>query len=386
MHKENKDLVIWMITPPNNIKNFILEIKKRWKGTLCLICCHDIKEERKKIGYNCDGLTVDKFVILDDEKNPKRFAHNFIKENSEAIHCFFGIYNEPSQYMYYLKSINPSAKIAAFSEKPALSSGSFIKRMLKRICGCFYYRFANKRAMRCVDAMFVCSLRGVADFKKYGWIKNNLFDFMYPDGEPQNVKLKVKGTPVRFLYVGRFGYRMRGLDVLMESFDRIKGENWTLSLVGGYGPEKDEVILWAKNNAKVTFEGTWKADEVQKKMTEYDVYVAPSREDSWNGQINMALLAGVGVITTDQTGSDELVSASGAGTVIKSSSAEQLTNALDKVIKNEEIVNEWKKKAAEYSERITVKETADYFCKVLEYIFCEREECPECPWLKERFE
>ena len=378
------DLVIWLITPPNNMRNFLNEVKARWNfGQVIIIASHPIRDERKKIGYSLDGITVDSFIVLDELENQVEFVESFIDAHAKDIHVFGGLRNDPAPIMYrYKRKYGSEAKIVAFTEKPALRSGSAFKRIMKRVGGQVIYRYIYRRAMKTVDGLFVVGSSGIESVRKYGWTKNNLFNFMYSDnvGASSFSRETVK-KPVQFLYVGRFDYEMRGLDVLMKAFDMLNCEGWHLTLVGGYGTDSNEVIKWAESKDSVSYIGAWPADSVLENMRSYDVYVCPVKEDSWNGQINMAISAGLGVISTDQAGSDELVRASNAGVVIKGGDPAELRAHIEEAICDINIVDEWKTSAREYLCRITADTVAEYFCDVLKGLYVSKSDSVSCPWL-----
>ncbi len=380
------DLIFWLITPPNNIKEIINELPAHWKhGEVIVVSCHDVREERKKTGYTSECENIRKMYILDNMEDPNGFVEEFLSKHREDIHVFGGLRKEPAPIMYRFKrKFGPNVRIAAFTEKPAVHSGSRTKQLTKQLLYKLIYGYIYKRAMNTVDLMFVVSESGIQAIREAGWKKDNLYAFMYCDNSTAKTlsTLEVTNRPVRFLYIGRFNYHMRGLDVLMEAFDSLQEQDWELCLVGGYGEDKDEVIAWAQEKEKVTFGGTWPADQVMDNMSNFDVYICPCKEDSWNGQINMALSAGMGVITTDEAGSHELVNASGAGFVIKKEDPAALRECMEAVIRDREMLLSWKQSAAKYADRITAKTVAKYFCDILEGNFMHGDPAVACPWLE----
>ncbi len=380
------DVIFWLITPPNNIKEIINEIPAHWgRGNVIVVSCHDVREERRKAGYTSECENIQQTYILDKMEDPEGFVKNFLTKHREDIHIFGGLRKEPAPIMYRFKrEFGPNVRIAAYTEKPAVHSGSHIKQILKKCLYKLIYGYIYRKAMKTVDLMFVLSESGIRAIREAGWKKDNLYDFMYCDNSiaKNHSSPDVTNRPIRFLYVGRFNYHMRGLDVLMEAFNSLTEKDWELCLVGGYGEKKDEVIAWAEETEQVTFGGTWPADQVMDNMSNYDVYVYPGKEDSWNGQINMALSAGLGVITTDEAGSDELVRTSGAGFVIKKEDPVALRKCLETIIRDRELLLQWKKSAVKYADRITAQTVAKYFCDVLESNFIYGNPSVPCPWLE----
>lgn len=362
---------------------FIQAVSSLWEGDVSVIACHNIRGERAASGFQDKFQWLSEYHVLENKPNPDEFAKDYILQNTDCIHVFCGLRREPANYMYLLKSINKSAKIVAITEKPAPNSGRKIVRFSKKLLFPIYYRYIYGKTQKTVQAMFVFSVHGVDFVKKHGWKKQNLYDFMYCDQIPDRLvaKQRAQSNYPHFLYVGRFNYRMRGLDVIMKAFDNIDGE-WSLALVGGYGEEKDAVISWANAKPRVEYLGRWQSDEVAEKMQDYDVYICASKEDSWNGQTNLALSAGLAVLTTTEAGSDELVKSSGAGLVLPAGDCDSLREAVERVISNPDELAVWKKRAREYAQCITTESVAKYFINVLKKEIYGIDIDTGCPWMK----
>ena len=380
MRKDEK-LVFWMITPPNNMEAFIHAVVKRWHGSVILVACHNLREERKLSGFSDSFDWLDEYYVLDGIPDSSTFIRSFIENHKDAIHVFSGLRREPANYMYRIRKWYPNAKIVAITEKPAPNSGNKMVRFLKKASFPLFYRILLKKAARTVDILFVCSLHGIRFMRDYGWNKQNLYNFMYCDSPSlnKNVSQQNGGVP-RFLYVGRFDYRMRGVDIIMKAFTELPGK-WSLDLVGGYGENCDEVIQWAENTDQVTYLGRWPSNEVAERMKNYDVYICASKEDSWNGQTNLALSSGLSVITTNEAGSDELVSASNAGLVLPAGNDISLRKAIESIIRDPSVMIQWKNNAVAYANRITPECVANYFSNVLEKKYYHLNKDDNCPWV-----
>lgn len=110
-------------------------------------------------------------------------------------------------------------------------------------------------------------------------------------------------------------------------------------MVGGYGDYKEQTLEYIEQNPNLEFGGTWKIDEACDRLSEYDVCIIPSRYEGWNVTVNEALMAGTGCIVTDASVSDEMVSASETGIVVKAGDASSLAEAMDYVMSNTDLVN-----------------------------------------------
>ena len=168
----------------------------------------------------------------------------------------------------------------------------------------------------------------------------------------------------------------------MYAFDKVKYTNWQLDLVGGYGEDSEEIIEWANSRERVSFIGSWQNNEVISRLADYDVCISPTRIDGWRIQVNQAIMAGIGTITTNEAISDELVVASRSGIVVNANKKRELKHAVESVLEHPETVSLWKKNARAYAHKITNPAFVDYFVRCIEYIFNDNknEEMPECPF------
>src|SRR5690606_2116441 len=149
-----------------------------------------------------------------------------------------------------------------------------------------------------------------------------------------------------------------------------------------YGKNRNTVIEWSEGTSNVTFKGSWNSSEVCNNMMQYDIVVVPSKYDGWNLLPNEALHAGIGVIVTDEAVSDELISASQAGIVVKSNNPKALAKAMQFAVDNPNEVEIWKKKADNYIDKISSQTVGNYFIDILDYVFYNTSrEKPKCPWI-----
>jgi glycosyltransferase involved in cell wall biosynthesis len=219
----------------------------------------------------------------------------------------------------------------------------------------------------------------------YGWKRDIMFPFMYNPvifiKKDAAIRETVQDGKIRFLYVGRFYFKTKGIDILMKATEMLKG-NWQLDLVGGYGKDKEKVINWVKKQRNVDFIGSWQSQDVCTNMMGYDVIVVPSRCDGWNLLANEAIYAGIGTIITDKATSDELISTSGAGMVVPADNPKAMAKAMQQVIDNPDLAKQWKENTENYRDRTLPKTVGEYFMDVLDYTFYNYgQNRPRCPWL-----
>ena len=217
-------------------------------------------------------------------------------------------------------------------------------------------------------------------YDSYGW--KNIFDFMYlPRIRKMDGQRTVLRKKIKMLYIGRFDFAAKGVDVLMRAIRDLETDVlWELHLVGGYGTNKDQIIEWCNTTKNVEFAGSWTSDQMIENMTEYDFCIVPSNYDGWNLTPLQAIYAGIGCIISDNAGSQELIRNSRAGAVVKAGDARELSTVIKNVIENHGIIDMWKDCARNYADRISIEQVGGYFIQSLRYCFGEIERKPECPW------
>lgn len=386
MIKDQKKVIFWRTVPIDVGKGDFYEFLKLWEGRVVVVSHVGLPEERKHCGYSDIESSNVEYVVLKDYSCEDEKARQIIDDNFNEIHIFNGIRGKNQDYLNYLikacKEKGERPLIGVAGERPNFIGGAVYK-IIRKIGYRLLYGHLAKKYNKNIRCFFAMGKLGVETYKKYGFSEESLFQYMYcPKLEPIETNDTSDTNDVKFLYVGRFNYSTKGLDVLMNAFDKLSIKSgWKLDLVGGYGQKKDEVIEWSKRRQNVDFLGAWTSDAVCANMQDYDVCIVPSRYDGWNLIPNQAIHAGVATIISDEAVSDELIGYSGAGIVVKSGSVKELTLAIDTVVNNKVILKDFKERTKAYRDKISAKTVGKYFYDALRYsFFNEGREKPRCPW------
>lgn len=377
------ELIFWFDQPPKVSLGAFNHVSKHWGNKVMYIADHGFGEHRKMINWNNSDYGDAELVILSDLPDSDNYIKEIFEKYPNAVHIMNGFFSTIEKRLRpYIKQKN--VKLVVHTERPFVSNRGFsLKQTIKNILLPIKYKICCKKFNSYVDALVVLGNLGKKLFESYGWNKEKVYSFMYCPvlQEIEESIEDIQLEEVKFLYVGRFNYATRGIDILMEACKNLPTDNWHFDMVGGYGDEAEEIIAWANEHENVSFLGTWPADDVGKNMQKYDVYVLATKADGWNAQLNEALNAGMGVICTDEAVSDEMVTASGAGIVVRAVDSTALHNALKIAIENPQLVKEWKEKAKAYRHRIKGDTVGDYLIDIFDYTFYDKKEKPSCPWL-----
>lgn len=377
------ELIYWRDVPIDVEWGAFEYIANNWRNKIIVVCMKDFEDERRKCNWQNNNLNNIETIIVDKINNKEKELMNIIDKYPNAIHMFAGLRGEKQKYLKYC--IKNNKKIVIIAERPFLY-GNKIKIAAKKFAFFMMYSYYNAIWSKNINCFLPMGSIGVKTYNKYGWSKKKLFPFMY---NPKLPLIKIKDRVVdipKFLYIGRFDKNSKGVDILMKSIDLLDDDkNWKVDLVGGYGDITDEVIEWCKNKKNVEFVGTWDSDTVCYKMANYDVCIVPSKYDGWNLTPNQAINCGIGTIITDEAGSDELIRESNSGIVVKANDVGDLTNAINYVIENPNIIKKWRNKAIQYSKKISSEVVGQYFIDIMDYTFNnEQNKRPACPWLNNK--
>lgn len=370
----------WFTNPPRVSKGAFNALSEKWDDEVYYISMFETREERKRLNWDEGGYGKAKLVILAQQSDPDAFVRNLIDKNSNQIHIFCGYKGPLSKCLKYLIRKNKDPKLIIWAERPNFY-GIFKKYrvlILHFIHTYFALKYKNK-----VKAFLPLGRKASNLYIKYGWNKNRIFPFAYITTENPCDSFTTKSSSVNFVYIGRFEASTKGLDVLQNACFGLKNDKWSLTLVGNYGGWCHKASNWEQQDNRVYVKDACPINMVCCELSKYDVCVIPSRYDGWNVTVNEALLAGIGVITTDAAGSDELIEKSGAGIVVPANNPDALSEAMEKVIDDPSLIQIWRKKAIAFSSKISGEVAADYLIQIIRYTcFNEGGARPEAPWLK----
>ena len=121
------------------------------------------------------------------------------------------------------------------------SSNSFLNKIklnVKERCYDVNYKYLSLKYGKYIDVMFVMGRIAEKKYRKYGFKPSAIFPYMYcPKLCMSNERNYNVHTPLKFLYIGRFNFTAKGMDVLMHVVDELSQQEnnhrYVLDLVGG---------------------------------------------------------------------------------------------------------------------------------------------------------
>lgn len=378
---ENRDeLIFWFDQPPQVSKGAFNYVSEHWGNKVLFIADHHFPEHRKQIGWDNGDYGNAEMLYISDQQNETEFIKDIFDKYPNAVHILNGFFSNVESKIYPFLN-DRKVKLVVHTERPFIvERPETIKQILKNVYLPIKYKQKHKKYKNLAKAIMPLGIRGCNLFEKTGWKKDQIFSFMYcPILSEVKEKPVCVSDPIKFLYVGRFDKKRMYL--LQKAVDKIKGVNWHIDMVGGYGDYAEQMKNWINTRDDVSFLGKWDSSEVGKKMQDYDVYILPAKWDGWNAQVNEAINAGIALVSTSEAVSDELVTAANAGLVVPAYDVNAFSNALYKAATSPDLVKEWKNNALVYKNKISGNVVGNYFIDILDYIFYDKQKRPICPWL-----
>lgn len=171
------------------------------------------------------------------------------------------------------------------------------------------------------------------------------------------------------LSVGRF-IPLKGFDVLLKAWRQVKDDNASLVIIGG-GPQKQkysEMIrkLKLKNIKILDF---MKKDMLKLWYRAADIFVHPTRYDSWGLVINEAMAQSLPVITTDRAlAGMELVREGKNGFIVPADDADTLAQHIELLLSSKELRERMARHSNEIIKPYTIVNMAHAYLKAFEKI------------------
>ena len=172
------------------------------------------------------------------------------------------------------------------------------------------------------------------------------------------------------LFLGRISPR-KGVDVLVEAFSRLKGEELHLAIVGeemGAGRAVRDALRDHGVGGRSLLPGVLTGLARIEALADADVVAYPAKDEIFGLVPFEALLAGTPVVVADDSGCGELVRSVGGGLLVPAGDVGSLSEALERILSAPE---SWRAEAAIAAVEIRRRFGAKEVCRRLEEIYFE---------------
>ena len=203
----------------------------------------------------------------------------------------------------------------------------------------------------------------ISKYIKYRLEKKRYSNVIYlPNGValPEEKKKRFKIYP-DILFVGRLT-KAKGIQLLIESFNVLRPQGFTLRIIGD-GEDRKYFERIAKNNKNIVFMGKIPHEKLFDYYNKSYLVVVPSIwYEGMNTVVCEAMAYGKSIIASDVPGHRDMILNGETGILFKMGDINELTNALKKLIQNENLTQKMGGKA---KKRIKIFSEQKHFEKLL---------------------
>ena len=251
-----------------------------------------------------------KHLILPNHLRQKiSVLRKFLNENEYDEIVFGGWDNKITWWLLFHSPKRKNSCIFESSINESVTSG--MKGYVKKI---FLSRIIRAYPSGILQSRLLKSLGFRGDIIEYGGCGLLRYQSQ-PDFEARN---KVSN----FLYVGRL-VEVKNLQLLIHAFNKLPDFNLTII---GFGPLEEDLKKQAGNN--IIFHGAVDNEKLPRYYKQADVFILPSKSETWGLVVEEALNNGTPVIVSSAVGCREDLVDHSTGLVFETDNEESLISAI----------------------------------------------------------
>lgn len=166
---------------------------------------------------------------------------------------------------------------------------------------------------------------------------------------------------------------LKGYDRLAEVHNRLVREGYKChTYILGTGPEKKDLEAWlAKNGLNDSFTLVGFRDNPYKYVSKADLFVCSSRREGFSTAVSEALVLGIPVVSTDCSGTGELLGDNEYG-VVTENNEEALYQGIKRLLDDPALLAHYREKASVRGRMFSTEETVKAAEDMFEDVFSER--------------
>ena len=319
--------------------------------------------------------------VLRKRINTLREGRQEIRGSADVLHLFSGIWSNRRLFVLLLYALLKRRRVGLLTE-PYLdvavgyfADQSWLKAQLKKWLRSTAYRIAGLLLRRRIAVVFAISRRAVSQFQRLGFDANRIYPFGYfvtrletkdPSAAPAQGSFNVA-------FVGSMTTR-KGLHVLSSAMQCVPPHvRLQLDL---FGPGEFPAAL---ANERVRYRGVIPFGTAQATLRAYRALVCPSLFDGWGVVVNEALLQGLPVIVSRQTGAAAMVENHELGLVFDATDADDLAQKFTLLASDDELYAKLKRNIRRFIPELAPARAAEYMYLCL-LAYRNGTPPPACPW------
>jgi len=173
----------------------------------------------------------------------------------------------------------------------------------------------------------------------------------------ERAALSIPANSIVFLYAGKF-YAVKQLELLIDAFQQLKGDRYRLLLVGN-GELENQLRASAATDTRIIFQPFRNQSEMPLVYRMGDVFVLPSKSETWGLAVNEAMACGRPAIVSDACGcAPELIVKGETGFVFKSGDEADLLKQMQQ-FREKTVSKKMGEKAVEHIQQFSLERVAE---------------------------
>lgn len=377
-----KRLVFWQNMPSHHQSGVLAALAGNHGYEVIWAVQEGLSGERAAMGW---PEFADSAVTLVESPDAAQTEALLSGRFDETLHLAGGIFGVPLARTAFFNGMRKGCRFALMNEAPlpkgmeAAGGRSLANRILGGL------QPAAQRVVRARygrQVPFVLAIGAMAEqaYRGFGW-GEKVFPYGYfPAGPGEGFRAIPAAEPFTILYLGQFSHR-KGADVLVQALAKVSGQGWRAELYGA-GELEGTCRAMAKQiesgDVEICDFLPW--SEAMARLETASLVVVPSRHDGWGAVVGEALMRGVPVVATDQTGSQVLIRGRQPerGTVAQAGSILDLARVLDSWIQRGRLPREGREAIAGWAKCLEPPRAADYLDQIIRW--SEGGARPTAPW------
>lgn len=366
-----KRLVFWQNMPSHHQSGVLASLARDHGYEVVWAVQEGLSGEREAMGW--PGFS-DSGVTLVESPSAAEVDALLAGLPEETLHIAGGIFGVPLARSAFFNGVRKGCRFALMNEAPlpkgmeAAGGRSIANRVLGGMQP-LAQQAVRARFGRQVPFVLAIGAMAEAAFRGFGW-GEKVFPYGYfPAGPGDGFKAQPASSPASIIYLGQFTHR-KGVDTLVRALSQLTCGGWRAELYGSGELESEcQAVSSTITAGDVSVLGFLPWTEAMERIETAGLVVVPSRHDGWGAVVGEALMRGVPVVATDQTGSQVLLTGKGPqrGAVARAGDAEDLAFAIEKVLAASSGLAENRQNIAEWAKCLDPTHAADYLDQVIRW-------------------
>jgi glycosyltransferase involved in cell wall biosynthesis len=332
--------------------------------TVTIVAENELPEWRRATGWRMPDCSPARVLIKPTGAAVERLIHG--DDGQLSVHLLNGLPDVALNRQVLPRLAETGAMVGLISESADNRGLLGLVRRAK-------YRLDRHRFGQDLDFILAMGQLGVSWFTSVGYESARIFPFAYVTERPMITEKIIfdseRRTPFRILYLGRI-LRLKDGVTAIRALQNLSRNQWQFDVIGD-GPD---LLHWKKAAAnsgvadRIGFRPAVDNELVGNLLRDADLLLLPSRKDGWGAVVNEALMSGVPVVCSDNSGAADLLREPWRGSIFKAGSVESLRGILQGWIEGGRRTEQSSARIRGWSSVLEGPQVARYLVEIASYI------------------